>query len=58
MFLWKQTPFLSLTKTSWLDPEKKSKIENIAMMLEAALQADSKVGLKTQFREDVKWIIF
>ena len=37
---------LVANKKSWSDPEKKSKIENIAMMLEAALQADSKVGLK------------
>jgi ATP phosphoribosyltransferase len=37
---------LVANKKSWSDPDKKSKIENIAMMLEAALQADSKVGLK------------
>jgi len=34
-----------------LDPLKKSKIENIAMMLEAALQADSKVGLKLNLKK-------
>lgn len=37
---------LIANKDSWSIPEKRSKIENIAMMLEAALQADKKVGLK------------
>jgi ATP phosphoribosyltransferase len=37
---------LIANKTSWSDPVKKAKIENIGMMLEAALQADAKVGLK------------
>lgn len=37
---------LVANKESWANPEKKAKIENIAMMLEAALQADAKVGLK------------
>ena len=37
---------LIANKRSWANPEKKAKIENIGMMLEAALQADAKVGLK------------
>jgi ATP phosphoribosyltransferase len=37
---------LIANKESWANPEKKAKIENIGMMLEAALQADAKVGLK------------
>jgi ATP phosphoribosyltransferase len=42
---------LVANKNSMLDPLKKSKIENIAMMLEAALQADSKVGLKLNLKK-------
>jgi ATP phosphoribosyltransferase len=37
---------LIANKNSWADDSKKAKIENIAMMLNAALQADTKVGLK------------
>jgi ATP phosphoribosyltransferase len=37
---------LIANKNSWADDAKKAKIENIAMMLNAALQADTKVGLK------------
>jgi ATP phosphoribosyltransferase len=37
---------LIANKKSWANPEKKAKIENMGMMLEAALQADAKVGLK------------
>lgn len=37
---------LIANKKSWADPQKKAKIENIALMLNAALQADTKVGLK------------
>jgi len=33
-------------KASWEDPKKRKKIENIAMLLQAALEANSKVGLK------------
>ena len=43
---------LVANKTSWAVPEKKAKIENIAMMLEAALQADAKVGLKINLERD------
>ena len=37
---------LIANKAIWSDPVKKAKVENIGMMLEAALQADAKVGLK------------
>ncbi len=33
-------------KASWENPEKRKKIENIAMLLQSALAASSKVGLK------------
>ena len=42
---------LIANKQSWSNFDKKSKIENIAMMLEAALQADAKVGLKFNLEE-------
>ena len=37
---------LIANKKSWANGQKKAKIENIALMLDAALQADTKVGLK------------
>ena len=37
---------LIANKKSWTNNDKKAKIENIALMLDAALQADTKVGLK------------
>ena len=37
---------LIANKVSWQDADKRAKIENIALMLDAALQADAKVGLK------------
>ena len=37
---------LIANKRSWFDQAKKAKIENIALMMQAALHADSKVGLK------------
>jgi len=37
---------LIANKQAWEDPFKRQKIENIAMMLEAALEAADKVGLK------------
>lgn len=37
---------LIANKKSWANNDKKAKIENIALMLDAALQADTKVGLK------------
>lgn len=37
---------LIANKASWEIPEKRKKIENIAMLLQSALEANSKVGLK------------
>ena len=37
---------LIANKRSWEDEAKRAKIENVALMLNAALQADTKVGLK------------
>jgi len=37
---------LIANKATWADPDKRAKIENIALMLNAALEADTKVGLK------------
>jgi ATP phosphoribosyltransferase len=37
---------LIANKKSWEDPEKRKKIESIAMLLQAALEANNKVGLK------------
>lgn len=37
---------LIANKVSWENPEKRKKIESIAMLLQAALEAQSKVGLK------------
>ena len=37
---------LIANKESWANQEKRAKIENMALMLDAALQADTKVGLK------------
>lgn len=37
---------LIANKKSWEDPEKRKKIENIALLLQSALEANSKVGLK------------
>ena len=37
---------LIANKESWANPDKRQKIENIALLLGAALEAESKVGLK------------
>jgi ATP phosphoribosyltransferase len=37
---------LVANKAAWENPEKRKKIENIALLLQAALEAHSKVGLK------------
>ncbi|SVD25138.1 uncharacterized protein METZ01_LOCUS377992, partial [marine metagenome] len=37
---------LIANKASWEDEAKRAKIENMAMLLHAALEADAKVGLK------------
>jgi ATP phosphoribosyltransferase len=43
---------LIANKESWANPIKRQKIENIAMMLEAALEATDKVGLKLNAPKD------
>ncbi len=45
-------------KEAWQDPFKREKIENIAILLQAAIEARSKVGLKVNAkREDLESII-
>jgi ATP phosphoribosyltransferase len=44
--LLQSTTRLIANRASWEDPWKKQKIENIALLLQGALQADSLVGLK------------
>lgn len=41
---------LIANKASWKHPKKRRKIENIALLLQAALEADSKVGIKLNIR--------
>tara|TARA_B110000037_G_scaffold219070_1_gene283418 strand:- start:216 stop:1076 length:861 start_codon:yes stop_codon:yes gene_type:complete len=49
---------LIANKTSWEDPKKRQKIEKIAMMLQAALSAADKVGLKLNApRENLEKIL-
>lgn len=43
--LYTNTKFIA-NKAAWENPEKRRKIESIAMLLRAALEANSKVGLK------------
>ncbi len=43
---------LVANKASWADPIKRKKIETIALLLQAALEAESKVGLKLNVRKD------
>ena len=40
------TPRLIANKASWEDPWKRRKIENMALLLEGALNAEGRVGLK------------
>ena len=40
------TTVIVANKDSWKDPDKRSKIENIAILLQGALEAEEKVGLK------------
>jgi ATP phosphoribosyltransferase len=42
---------LIANKKSWSDPWKKEKIENLAMLLQGAINAGSKVGLKMNLRK-------
>lgn len=44
--LLESTPRLIANKKSWEDPEKRKKLENVAMLLRAAIEAEGKVGLK------------
>jgi len=43
---------LIANKASWEDPKKRTKIGNIALLLQAALEAHSKVGLKLNIKRD------
>lgn len=43
---------LIANKAAWENPEKRKKIESIAMLLQAALEANSKVGLKLNIERD------
>ncbi len=45
------TKFIA-NKQAWKDAWKKAKIENIALLLQGALNAESRVGLKLNIRED------
>ncbi len=40
------TPRLHANKEAWEDPWKREKLENLAVLLQGALRADAKVGLK------------
>lgn len=52
------TPRFIANKNSYQDPWKKDKIDNIAMMLQGAINAQNKVGLKMNIlRENVKAVI-
>ena len=43
---------LIANKAAWANDEKRAKIENISLMLSAALQADMKVGLKLNLEKE------
>jgi len=45
------TPRLIANRSSWKEAWKRAKIETMALLLKAALQAESKVGLKMNIRE-------
>ena len=44
---------LIANKNSWANENKRAKIENMSMMLQAALSADTKVGLKLNIKKSV-----
>lgn len=46
------TTRLVANHAAWADPEKRAKIENLAMLLQGALNADSLVGLKMNVARD------
>lgn len=55
METWNQ---LIANREAWKDPWKREKIENIAMLLEAAIKAEGKVGLKLNVaKKDLKKIL-
>ena len=43
---------LVANKDSWANPEKRKKIENIALLLQGALRAEGRVGLKMNLHRD------
>ncbi len=45
------TTLIIANKSSWKDPWKKEKIENIALLLQGAILAEEKVGLKMNVEE-------
>src|SRR6185436_12886337 len=45
------TPRLIATHTTWKDTWKRQKIENLALLLKGALEAEAKVGLKMNIAE-------
>jgi len=52
------TTQLIANRKSWLNPEKRGKIENIAMLLKGAILAEEKVGLKMNVaRKDLKTVL-
>lgn len=56
--MFETTPRLIANKTAWEDPWKREKIQNIAMLLTGAFQAEDKVGLKMNVRrEDLNAIV-
>lgn len=46
------TPRLIANHDSWKDPWKRKKIETLALLLRGALEAESKVGLKMNLRQE------
>lgn len=50
--LLESTTVLIANRESWKDPEKKNKIQNIALLLQSAIEAEQKVGLKMNVSEE------
>ncbi|MCX5715420.1 MAG: ATP phosphoribosyltransferase [Candidatus Omnitrophica bacterium] len=54
----KSTTQLIANRKSWLDPWKKNKIENLALLLKGAILAEEKVGLKMNVaKKDLKGVL-
>lgn len=52
------TTQLIANRRSWLDPKKRSKIENMALLLKGAILAEEKVGLKMNVgKKDLKAVL-